>query len=121
MPVKRPAYQGRKFCDGAAPAGSLPSRILVWPTNQARRRTIVLDSPGASWNGTNKVAPGLKVPCVGVGASKQAPLATSRQAMVNGSNQPPRNQVWFTLTAGSETVTENAPSSQGRSAGLPHH
>ena len=35
------------------------------------------------------------------------------------SHQPPRNQAWFTLAAGSLTVAENAPSSQERSDGAP--
>ena len=45
-----------------------------------------------SVNGTNSVAPGAAPPSVTGARSKHAPPATSFQAMVNGSNQPPRNQ-----------------------------
>src|SRR5438552_11314355 len=96
MSAKRSAYHGRKFCDrsggGALAAGSLPIRNLVWPENQARRNEIVLDSPGASWKGTNNVAPGLGPPSFNGARSSQAPSATSFQAIVSASHQPPRNQ-----------------------------
>src|SRR5262245_53410637 len=94
-------------------------RRLVWPQYHARRNVMVLDAPGASWNGTASVAPGLGPPSVTGARSTQAPSVTSFQAMVNASNQPPRNNAWFTFTPGSLTVADNEPSSQGLSLDAP--
>src|SRR6266404_3216838 len=96
MSAKRSAYHGRKCFDWselvALSAGSLPMRRLVWPENHASRNEIVLDSPGPSRKGTNKVAPGLGPPSFNGARSSQAPSATSFQAIVSASHQPPRNQ-----------------------------
>src|SRR5437899_3694364 len=93
--AKRSAYHGRKCFDwsefAALAAGSLPIRKLVSPENHASRNEIVFDSPGASWKGTNNVAPGLGPPSVSGARGSQAPSATSFQAIVSASHQPPRN------------------------------
>src|SRR5512136_1928392 len=113
MPANRPAYHGLKVCASATGRGSAPTRWSVVPTYQASCSVTVRDSPGASENGTKRLAPGDGAPSVTAGRSTTAPACTSFHAIVSGSHQPPLNHAAFTLAPASVTAAEKAPASHG--------